>query len=101
MSSSSAFCDGLVEAGQQLRKGLAFLAYERRQGVVTVVGYSDTAYRVHLAEGDLPVVDELRDTRQGQGDRSFLACGLGYAALQFADCSLRRRSMAATPRCER
>ncbi len=63
------FGDGLIKPSEQLGEGFAIAAAEHGQGVVAVIGHGDTADRIHFANGDFSLGDQIRDVRQGQNDR--------------------------------
>src|ERR1700682_4256701 len=75
-------CDGEVESDHQLAEGLSVAATEHGQAVGAVGGGGDAAYRVDDTDGDLTVVDQVGDVRQGQGvEGGFFAWAvLVYAA---------------------
>src|ERR1700736_6378189 len=60
-------CDGEVESDHQLAEGLSVAANEHGQAVGAVGGGGDAAHWVDDTDGDLTVVDQVGDVRQGRG----------------------------------
>jgi len=59
--------DGEVESKEQLVQGLSVAANEHGQAVGAVGGGGDAAHWVDDTDGDLTVVDQVGDVRQGRG----------------------------------
>ena len=60
-------CDGEVESDHQLAECLSVAAKEHGQAVGAVGGGGDAAHWVDDTDGDLTVVDQVGDVRQGRG----------------------------------
>jgi len=58
--------DGEVESKEQLVQGLSVAADEHGQAVGSVRSGCDAAYRFDDADGDVTVVDQVRDVRKGR-----------------------------------
>jgi len=56
--------DGPVEASQQLPQSLAAMTNQHRQAAIFIGGGGDATDRVQPAEGDIAVLDQLRDVGQ-------------------------------------
>ena len=56
-----------VESDHQLAEGLSVAANEHGQAVGAVGGGGDAAHWVDDTDGDLTVVDQVGDVRQGRG----------------------------------
>src|ERR1700680_3454948 len=67
MSSVKALATAQVYPGQQLGQGLAFLAHQHGQGVVSIAGRGDASDRAEHADSDFTVFDQFRDIGQMQG----------------------------------
>lgn len=78
------FCDGEIEADQQLVQALAFAADEHGQAVMSVRGGGNAAYGFDDADGDVAEVDQVGDVGQGRAV-------LVYAASSFTGCRLRAK----------
>src|SRR5260370_41331173 len=84
-------CDGEVESDHQLAEGLSAAANENGQAVGAVGGGGNAAHWADDTDGDLSVVNQVGDVRQGRGvEGGFVACAvLVYAARPFNGCRLR------------
>src|SRR5438552_16252121 len=76
--------DGLVEASEQLKQALPTTANQHGVSAVFIRGGGDTTHRAKHADGDLPVLDQLRDVGQRQDSRGTLRLGFLFHAVGSA-----------------
>jgi hypothetical protein len=75
--------DSLVEAGEQLKQTLTTAAHQHGVIAVFIGGGGDASDRAQRADGDLAVVDQLRDVGKRQCGHGTVGLGLGFRFLFY------------------
>ena len=70
------FRDRLIEASQQLEKGLTLSAYQHGHGDVVIARGGNASDGTQSSHGDFAISNQVRDMGQPQGGGFRLLCGV-------------------------